>query len=90
MCKLLKLPVSLCLLTLMSNLSLAEGLKETYQKALENDHSFKAAEAAYEAGKQNKALGRAGLLPQISGSGITSFRQPRNIKSRRECIKPST
>lgn len=46
--------------------SQAETLAEIYQQALENDHSFLAAKAALEAGQENKNIGRAGLLPQIS------------------------
>ncbi|VUD62132.1 Outer membrane protein TolC [Thalassocella blandensis] len=45
----------------------AETLGQIYQQALENDHQFKAAEAAYQAGLENKAIGRANLLPNISG-----------------------
>lgn len=48
--------------------SQAETLAEVYQQALENDHTFRAAKAALEAGLQDKNLGRAGLLPQINGS----------------------
>lgn len=46
----------------------AETLEEIYQQALENDHRFKAARAAYEAGKESVNLGRAGLLPSLNGS----------------------
>lgn len=46
----------------------AETLLEIYRQALQNDHQFKAASAAYRAGLEAKNLGRAGLLPQIDGS----------------------
>jgi outer membrane protein len=39
-----------------------------YLQALENDHSFKAAQANRDAGLENKNLGRAGLLPQIEAT----------------------
>ena len=45
----------------------AENLQEIYQQALQNDHQFKSAHATYLAGKEDKNLGRSGLLPQISG-----------------------
>ena len=44
----------------------AETLEEIYQQALKNDHQFKAAQAVYDAGKENKNIGRAGLLPQLN------------------------
>jgi outer membrane protein len=50
----------------ISQHSAAEDLLEVYQKALDNDHTFRAAEAAYNAGLENKAIGRANLLPSIS------------------------
>lgn len=47
----------------------AETLKDIYLQALENDHTFKAARANRDAGLENKNLGRAALLPQITGNG---------------------
>ena len=46
----------------------SETLDNIYQQALLNDHQFKAAQAAYAGGQENRAIGRAGLLPQIGGS----------------------
>ncbi len=46
----------------------SETLEEIYQQALINDHQFKAAQAAYAAGQENLAIGRAGLLPQAGVS----------------------
>src|SRR5690606_29438569 len=43
----------------------ANSLLDIYQLALENDAQLKADTAAYEAGLQNRAIGRAGLLPQV-------------------------
>ncbi|WP_024461279.1 TolC family outer membrane protein [Marinimicrobium sp. LS-A18] len=43
----------------------ANSLLDIYELALENDAQLKADEAAYEAGLENRTLGRAGLLPQI-------------------------
>jgi outer membrane protein len=52
----------------ISQHSAAEDLLEVYQKALDNDHTFRAAEAAYNAGRENKAIARANLLPSINAS----------------------
>lgn len=46
----------------------ALGLIEAYDAALRNDPTFQAARFENEAGQQNRAMGRAGLLPQISAS----------------------
>ncbi|MFL0810866.1 MAG: TolC family outer membrane protein [Agarilytica sp.] len=58
---------ALALLTLASVPSRSESLNEMYQHALQNDHNFKAAQAAYDAGLQEKNIGRSNLLPKISG-----------------------
>lgn len=47
----------------------ALGFMEAYRAALQNDPTYQAAISENEAGQQNSALGRAGLLPQISASG---------------------
>ncbi len=47
----------------------ASTLEEIYQQALENDHTFKAAQANYAAGQETKKQGRAGLLPKINAQG---------------------
>ncbi len=54
-------------LLLCAGTSQADSLNEIYQHALKNDHSFRAARAAYDAGSEEKNLGRAGLLPKING-----------------------
>lgn len=54
-----------------SNLQ-AETLIEVYQQAQKNDHTFRAAIATYEAGLENKNIGRSALLPQISGTASLS------------------
>ena len=43
-------------------------LLEVYTLAAENDHQFKAAEAAYEAGLEDKNVGRSGLLPKLNAN----------------------
>lgn len=58
------LVLSLCLLPAWSQ---ADTLKEIYQQALQNDHQFKAAQANLAAGREAPAIGRAGLLPQVTG-----------------------
>lgn len=51
---------------LLSSFSLAESLDEIYQLALKNDHTYRAAQAAYASGSENRNIGLAGLLPQIN------------------------
>lgn len=46
----------------------ASTLEEIYQQALENDHTYKAAQANLAAGQETVKIGRAGLLPAINGS----------------------
>lgn len=46
----------------------AASLLDVYELALQNDAQLKADRAAYEAGRENRHLGRAGLLPQINAS----------------------
>jgi len=46
----------------------ALGFMEAYRAALQNDPTYQAAIAENEAGQQNRAMGRAGLLPQISAN----------------------
>lgn len=59
--------VSLALF-LSSFSSQAESLRDIYELALENDAQLKAEEAVYLAGKEAEILGRAALLPQVTGS----------------------
>ncbi len=61
-----------CGLTLASGLSAADTLQEIYELALKNDPQRKADVAAYEAGKESLKIARAGLLPQVRGSGSYS------------------
>ncbi|MDO3380879.1 TolC family outer membrane protein [Gilvimarinus algae] len=56
-------------LVALSSSAQANSILDIYQLALENDPQLKADRAAYEAGLENKTIARAGLLPQISGSG---------------------
>lgn len=50
----------------------ANSLLDVYELALKNDAQLKADTAKYEAGLQNKAIGRAGLLPTITaGASFT-------------------
>ncbi|MEA5097864.1 MAG: TolC family protein, partial [Burkholderiaceae bacterium] len=46
----------------------ALGLIQAYDAALRNDPTFQAARFENEAGQQNRPMGRAGLLPQLSAS----------------------
>lgn len=44
----------------------ANSLLDIYELALENDAQLEADRAAYDAGQENRTLGRAGLLPQVN------------------------
>ncbi|MYM68816.1 TolC family outer membrane protein [Pseudoduganella sp. FT55W] len=46
----------------------AIGLLQAYNAALANDPAYRSAIHEYEAGQQNKAIGRSQLLPQISAN----------------------
>ena len=46
----------------------ALGFMEAYRAALQNDPTYQAAIAENEAGQQNRAMGRAGLLPQVNAN----------------------
>jgi outer membrane protein, protease secretion system len=55
-------------LLLHSGGALALGLQQAYDAALVNDPAYRAAFFANESGKESKVLGRANLLPNLSGS----------------------
>ena len=63
--------------SLISSFLKGENLEEIYELALKNDPLLKAAEATYRAGKENKAQGRAGLLPTLSFSGSSNWNEYR-------------
>ena len=63
--------------SLISSFLKGENLEEIYELALKNDPLLKAAEATYRAGKENKAQGRAGLLPTLSISGSSNWNKYR-------------
>ncbi|WP_371867320.1 TolC family outer membrane protein [Pseudoduganella guangdongensis] len=46
----------------------ALGLLQAYEMALKNDPAYRAAYYTAESGKENRILGRAGLLPSLSGN----------------------
>jgi outer membrane protein len=64
-------------LSFFSTFLKAENLEEIYELALKNDPLLKVAEASYRAGKENKAQGRSGLLPNLSVSGSTNWNEYR-------------
>ena len=66
--KKLLLPLTAGLMMLGSVSASGESLLDIYQLALENDAQLKADEAAYQAGLEMRAIGRANLLPQVLGS----------------------
>lgn len=53
----------------ISALTQASTLQEIYDQALLNDHTYRAAQANLEAGRENTKLGRANLLPKINAQG---------------------
>lgn len=61
-----KLYVAIALLALAPVGASANSLQEIYELAVQNDAQLKADKAGYEAGKENKGIARAGLLPQIN------------------------
>ena len=63
--------------SLISSFLKGENLEEIYELALKNDPLLKPAEATYRAGKENKAQGRAGLLPTLSISGSSNWNEYR-------------
>jgi len=70
----------------LSALAHSSSLEEIYQQALKNDHTYKAAQANLEAGRENAKLGLAGLLPKANaraewkkGSGSQSGLSANNL-----------
>ncbi|WP_096085139.1 TolC family outer membrane protein [Agaribacterium haliotis] len=62
-----RLGLTACL-SFASSSSFATDLYSIYQLAVQNDHEFAAANAAYQAGLENKGLGRAGILPKFNAN----------------------
>lgn len=63
-----KLCLLMSLLAFTSVGASANSLLDIYELALQNDAQLKADKAGYEAGLQNKAISRAGLLPKINAT----------------------
>src|SRR5690554_7783400 len=59
----------------------ANPLDDIYRLALENDPQLKADTAAYQAGQENRHLGRANLLPQLNGSASYTISESDTIYS---------
>lgn len=57
----------------------ANSLLDVYELALKNDAQLQADEAAYEAGLENRVLGRSDLLPQIDASAFYSDSEQENL-----------
>ncbi|WP_333699420.1 TolC family protein, partial [Rivihabitans pingtungensis] len=67
----------------------ALGFMEAFRAALQNDPTYQAAIAENEAGQQNRAMGRAGLLPQISANASRArVRGEREYNTQRNVIEP--
>lgn len=60
-----------------SSPTFSENLEDIYELALKNDPLLRSAEATYRSNSEYKAQGRAGLLPQLSISGSTSWNEYR-------------
>jgi len=61
-----------CALALMTSGVLGAGLLDAYQAARQNDPTFRAARYERDAGQYAIAIGRSGLLPNISVTGSYS------------------
>ena len=57
-----------CIVILGSSALRAQSLRDIYELALENDAQLKAEQAQYLANREAENLGRAALLPQVSGA----------------------
>ena len=67
-----KLYLLVSLFSLVPFTANANSLMDVYELALKNDAQLKADEARYQADREAKALGRAGLLPQINARASLS------------------
>ncbi len=59
----------------------ANSLLDVYELALKNDAQLQADEAAYEAGLENRTLGRSNLLPQIDARAFYSEGEQENLNN---------
>ncbi|HHJ40412.1 MAG: hypothetical protein AXA67_10105 [Methylothermaceae bacteria B42] len=57
----------------------ADDLLDIYQLALQNDPTFRAAQASLRAGLEEKNLGRAGLLPKVDIKAGLTFTRTENL-----------
>ncbi|MDA8129542.1 MAG: TolC family outer membrane protein [Betaproteobacteria bacterium] len=64
-----KLPLSLAVAMAAASVAHAENLSAVFQDARAYDAQYAAARAAYQAGQEKAAQGRAGLLPNVNASG---------------------
>lgn len=67
-----KLYLLVSLISLTPFTASANSLLDVYELAVQNDAQLKADKAKYEAGLQNKTIGRSGLLPQINAGAEVS------------------
>lgn len=65
----------------------ANSLQDIYELALQNDAQLKADKAGYEANKQNTAIARADLLPQIN-AGYNYLKTDNDVLSNRPPLDP--
>src|SRR5574340_1687378 len=64
-----KLPLSLAVAMAAASVAHAENLSAVFQDARAYDAQYAAARAAYQAGQEKAAQGRAGLLPNVNAGG---------------------
>ncbi len=69
----------LATLSLFSVTAYADDLLDIYQLALQNDPTFRAAQASLRAGLEEKNLGRAGLLPKVDIKAGLTFTRTENL-----------
>lgn len=67
----------------------AYGLLQAYQDALQNDSTYRSAKYENDAGQANKALGLAGLLPNVSAN-YSNSRNHLDSKDRRSQLPATT
>lgn len=69
----MKRMLSIAIAGLFAGAAHSADLMQVYRDALDNDAQFASARAAAEAGRERKAQGLAGLLPQVGASAGTQY-----------------
>ncbi|GAA5178935.1 TolC family outer membrane protein [Niveibacterium umoris] len=69
----MKRVLSIAIASLFAGAAHSADLMQVYRDALENDAQFASARASAEAGRERKAQGLSGLLPQVGASAGTQY-----------------